>query len=141
MLWLLSVMQHKQKAMLWVAVRVLTCVHQVTWLRSQVHLVQGACLNCQSVRMLHVYQILTLTRMHFLLLQPHLLPDTQLSQLPVPPLWVVHLMLTHGMLTAAVWVPACVVLELPSVCCQWRATGAAASALLMPVALYYSLPV
>ncbi len=57
--------------------------------------------------------MLTLTSMHFLLLQPHLLPDTRQRQLPVLPLWVVHLML--DMLTAAVWVPAGVMLQLPSV--------------------------
>ena len=85
--------------------------------------------------------MLTLTQVHSLRLQLYLWPDTQLSQLPVPPLWVLHLMLTHGMLTAAVWVPAWVVLELPSEYCQWRATWVAASVLLMPVALYYSLPV
>ncbi len=59
--------------------------------------------------------MLTLTRERFLLLQLYLLPDTKQSQLPVPLLWVVHLMLTHGRLTAAVWVPAWVMLELASV--------------------------
>jgi len=116
-------------------------VRWVTWLQLQVHLGQGACLNCQSVRMLHTYQMLTLTRERFLLLQLYLLPDTKQSQLPVPLLWVVHLMLTHGRLTAAVWVPAWVMLELASVHRQWRTTWVAISVLLMPVALCYSLPV
>ncbi len=87
------------------------------WLQLQMHLGQGACLNCLSKRMLHMCQMLMLTRVHFLLLQLHLLPDTKQSQLPVPLLWVVHLMLTHGTLTAALCVPAWVMLELPSVHC------------------------
>ena len=74
-----------------------------------------------------------LTQVHFLRLQLYLLPDTQLSQLPVPPLWVVHLMLTHGRLTAAVWGAAWAMLERPSVHLQWRAAWVALSLLLMPV--------